>query len=450
MLPAMDTPENIAKPAQAERAICITVLDLSGEPQSLVFDQDEVTVGRSLSCDVPFDPSVHPHISRIHGRLFRRESGEWTFEDAGSKHGSYINGFRIENPIALKRGDKVSLGAPDSCIVITWPTPRITGNEATYLKYLDRERIHFPLAFSRSFLGKYKVYKKIGAGGYGEVWLAEPQDDNAKSVAVKLLHPDLLTLGNLEANERLKLIQRFSREARLTRLLGESNTPGVVKVHDWGDDPDRDYLFLVMDYVQGCSLERLIFRRPMLEPQPAAHYLFQIARTLQAAHEFKWTDDGGTQRQGIVHRDIKPANILIDEKTNDAWIVDFGIAAIEEGGERLTATNTALGSIRFLPPEALFSSQIATTVDLWAFAVTAYLLLSRGHFPYSGSKITELYQNMREGKITPLSYYRFDLDKQFTEALHSSLDPDLEKRIQTAAEWVQLLEPLAKCENETM
>ncbi|MCB2156357.1 protein kinase [bacterium] len=417
---------------------------------SLVLDQDEVTIGRSLSCDVPFDPANHPHISRIHGKLVRGDDGRWMYEDAGSKHGSYINGNLVHEPAQLDRGDKISLGSPNSCVVITWPTPRVTGSEATYLKFHKKESTHFPLAFSEPFLGTYRRYKKIGAGGYGEVWRASPIDEEKDAVAVKLLHPDLLTLGNLEIEERLKLIRRFRREAKLMHLLSEADIPGVVKVYDWGDDPDRDYLFLVMDYIDGGSLERFIFRNQMIEPQPALKYLYQIARTLQYAHEFKWTDDDGTERHGIIHRDIKPANILIDEHKDETWIVDFGIAAIEEGGERLTATNTALGSIRFLPPEALFSSSTSGAVDLWAFAVTAYVLLSRGHFPYSGSKITELYQNMREGKITPLTYYRFDIEKSFCDALHSALDPNPESRIQTAAEWVDLLDSMAGADFETI
>src|SRR5690606_4010044 len=125
------------------------------------------------------------------------------------------------------------------------------------------------------------------------------------------------------------LIRRFVREAELTHALHISGCPSIVPVHFWGDDPDRDFLFIVMDYVEGESLDKTIFKYDMIPESKACRYLLHVIQGLDYAHTFEWLNEEGGVLKGVVHRDIKPNNILVDSKTDHAWLVDFGIAGIQ-------------------------------------------------------------------------------------------------------------------------
>ncbi len=423
--------------------VCITIVDKTGRPRSLVFRQPELRVGRSSGNEIRLDPYVDIEVSRKHGQFKYEGEDYWTYEDLDSTQGSFVNGRKIEKATRLSRGDVITLGRNGPTVNVAWPIPRITGAEGTYLKASpQRDTPYFPLAFSEGFLDRFDSYERIGSGGFGEIWRGFSSKDN-KSYAIKIMHPELLNPEYLRAEDRESLIRRFIREAKITHAMAESGAPSIVPVHTWGDDPDRDFLYIVMDFIEGESLDKTIFRYEQIPERQACRYLLHIAEGLSAAHMFRWQEEDGSLCEGVVHRDIKPNNILVEESSDRAWLVDFGIAGIQSGGERLTATSVRVGSHKFLSLEAMERNVIDPSLDLWAFAVTAYLLFSRGHFPYKGGESIELIRNMREGKLRPITHYRPDLSPELVDFLHRALDINPANRPKSAQDWISLMRSLS-------
>lgn len=419
--------------------VCVTLLERERRPVSFMLDTEEITVGRSSRSVVTIDKDQHPEISRNHARIIK-EGDKWFYEDLGSTHGSYYRGRQIKGKAPLDWGDRILLGRNGVVLTFTWMLPRLTGTAGTHLRLPATNYSHFPLAFSDPFLGRYIRYRQIGAGGFGDVWQAIA-NDGSLPVAVKILRPSLLSLDTMDPIERMELINRFSREIEVTRVLANSGAGAIVRVYDSGEDMNRDFIYIVMDYIEGESMDRVIRRNKTLNQREAALYLLPVAQTLQAAHTISWSDESGQTKQGIVHRDIKPSNIMIERETNQSFLVDFGIAAINRGGDRLTALDMTIGSVGYMPPEALFSSRADPSVDLWAFAVTLYVSLT-GHLPYQGKTIAEQYENIKSNNFTPATSWRPDLDPALAASLEKALRPDPAKRILEAEEWVGVLRKL--------
>jgi len=209
-------------------------------------------------------------------------------------------------------------------------------------------------------IGPYRVLRELGRGGMGIVYEAEPHACPGARYALKLLvAPD--------ARAR----ERFRREGELlSRVDGHRN---VVRVHATGEDKGRP--FLVLDLVEGESLEDLVARGPVPWPR-ALELMEQVANGLAAVHE-----------RGILHRDLKPSNILVDRE-GLARLTDFGIANADDL-EPLTRTGALVGTADFIAPE-LLRSQGASDVrcDLWALGACLYELLTAER-PYPAASVIE-------------------------------------------------------------
>lgn len=421
-------------------AFCVTLLEANGTTSTLVFDQDVVSIGRASQNDVRPDPVRYSQVSRNHGRIVRKGPEQFYYEDLGSTQGSWFEGRVLHARHILDRDDCVTLGEDGPTISITWPRPRVTGVGGTHYKLPGtKPSVAFPLAFSEDFYGIFGRYDKIGAGGFGEVWCATPYDENASLQAVKLIHPSLLAPDRLSHEDRQSLVQRFAREIRVTSGLSTSGAPAIPRVHRWGDDPGRDFLYLTMDFIHGTPLDQIVRSRRTMPLGESARYMAQVAGALHAAHNFEFRDENDQPANGIIHRDVKPGNILIDEETRKAWIVDFGVAGFLEGGERLTGTNITVGTHLYLPPEAFVRQLVNPAIDLWGFTVTLYMVLTAGKFPWAfGSSPMEAMENMASGALTPVQSY-VDLPKEIASAVNLSLNPDPQRRVQSAAQWVELL-----------
>jgi serine/threonine protein kinase len=186
--------------------------------------------------------------------------------------------------------------------------------------------------FRRLVLGKYKVLDRIGLGGMGEVFLAEHLKMRRRA-AIKVLPRNRY--------EDPFARERFLREAR---AAGQLDHPNIVRAFDVGEE--TGVIFLVMEYVEGISLQDLVARRGPLDPAAAAGYLIQIARGLAYLGD-----------RGLVHRDIKPANLLV---TPDGVvkILDLGLVRSEADIDDLTHREGSplLGSADYLAPEQAVSS----------------------------------------------------------------------------------------------
>jgi serine/threonine protein kinase len=422
--------------------LCLTLIEKS-KTTSYCFPEGKVTIGRSPTCDLQVDPDAYIHVSRFHGRIVPEGPNAFCYEDLMSMHGSFHKGQELKGKLTLRRGDSIILGREGPELHVTWKQKRITGKDGTHIRRYQKDSPHFPLVFSESFLGKYRLYAKIATGGFGEVWKAVPTDGGTP-VAIKLLNPLFLDPHHLGNTDRTSLIKRFSREAHVMHELANSGAPGFVKVHRWGDDPDRDYLYMIMDYVAAEPLDRLIVRDEFANPRQAMRTMYLVARVLESAHRFDFTDENGKHCRGVVHRDIKPNNILVDLEKEKVWLIDFGIAGISKGGDRLTAANITVGTLQFLPVESIEGDDITPTTDLWAFTVTMYLVFSKGRFPYQGKTRSELVAALRGGKITPIEVHRKDLPGALVDALNLSLSCNPKDRVQTAGEWARILGSLCK------
>lgn len=192
-------------------------------------------------------------------------------------------------------------------------------------------------------IGPYRVISQIGAGGMGEVYLA---DDSrlGRRVALKVLPSRFMA----DPERR----RRFLQEARAASAL---NHPNVVTVYDVGSDANIDYL--VMEYVPGKPLDRLIPHNGLKTKESLA-YAVQIADALACAH-----------RAGIVHRDLKPANIMVTE-SGVAKVLDFGLAKLTS--DTRTSTGTITGTLAYMSPEQVAGAHVDMRSDVFSFGSTLY------------------------------------------------------------------------------
>ena len=208
-------------------------------------------------------------------------------------------------------------------------------------------------------MGRYRLEREIASGGTARVFRAwDVKLDRA--VAVKLLHPHLLT------DEAAR--QRLVAEATAATALSH---PGIAHVYDVSGD--RDEPILVMELVDGEPLSALLARDGAMAPDDAARLAAEVAEALYHAHQ-----------QGIIHRDVKPANVLVERGTGRARLIDFGIArSLEHSAPSITQTGTSLGTPRYMAPEQLAGEPVGPRTDLWGLGATLFEMVT-GNPPFDG------------------------------------------------------------------
>jgi eukaryotic-like serine/threonine-protein kinase len=212
-------------------------------------------------------------------------------------------------------------------------------------------------------LGRYRLLRRIGKGGMGEVWLGEDARLH-RQVAIK-------TLPTHNQGDR-EYLQRFEREARAAAAL---NHPHILPVHDYGEQvlPDGQAItYIVMPYISGGTLNEhiktLTENGSIMPPREAINYLSQAAQAIDYAHE-----------QNVLHRDIKPSNMLL---RSDDWLLlaDFGIARLTSDKENLTQAGVGIGTPEYMAPEQAQGKAVAAS-DNYSLAVIAYQLFT-GQLPF--------------------------------------------------------------------
>ena len=215
---------------------------------------------------------------------------------------------------------------------------------------------------------RYQLDRSLGNGGMGEVFEATDLTLH-RNVAVKLLSPSLVQDEPARA--------RFLREAR---ALARVNSPHVVAVYDAGEDDERPYL--VMELVEGTTLEQELERAGRLEPARAVAIAKDIASGLASAHG-----------QGIVHRDVKPSNVFLTP-SDAAKIGDFGIVRLERPDATLTLTGQTFGSPPYVAPEQATGGTVDARADLYSLGCVLFQMLV-GRRPFSGDDAVSLvYQHV--------------------------------------------------------
>lgn len=228
------------------------------------------------------------------------------------------------------------------------------------------------------FGGRYAVIDSAGVGGMAEVYRAR-DELLGREVAVKVL------------NERFAqdkaFVERFRREAQAVANL---NHPNIVSLFDFGSN-DSTY-FIVMEYIDGRSLEDVIADSPLM-PERAAEIAADVAWALQRAHD-----------AGLIHRDVKPSNIML-ATTGQTKVTDFGIvrALSRDSEQTMTQAGMVIGTAAYLSPEQAQGKELDARSDLYSLGVVLYEMLT-GQTPFQGeTPLAVAYKHVRENAVRPSS-----------------------------------------------
>lgn len=230
--------------------------------------------------------------------------------------------------------------------------------------------------------GRYRIERTLGDGGYGVVYLAT-QTAMDRSVALKVLRQDL------EADQIA--IERFYREAKAASSLSH---PNIVRIFDFGVDEELSATYLVMEYVQGRTLEQALRAEGPFSERRAAQILLQVARSLVSAHA-----------ADIVHRDLKPANIMVanlSDGEEHVKVLDFGVAKIlDADAKRITRTDGPIGTPAYMSPEQVSGKAIDLRSDLYSLGCVLHELVT-GEAPYGSEQaVSVMFQHVSD-PVPPL------------------------------------------------
>ena len=210
--------------------------------------------------------------------------------------------------------------------------------------------------------GRYRLVRRLGAGGMGTVYLCE-HAALSRRYALKVLHAD-------RASDP-EVVERFRQEARAAAAIDQEN---VVDVLDYGEDPSGE-LFYVMEALDGRTLAQVMREDGPLAVQRALALFEQVCRALGAAHG-----------RGVIHRDVKPDNVLVErleDGSERAKLIDFGISHVP-GNDRLTRDGEIIGTPEYMSPEQASGGEVDALTDVYAAGVLAYELLT-GTLPLLGA-----------------------------------------------------------------
>src|SRR6266702_4677033 len=255
------------------------------------------------------------------------------------------------------------------------------------------------------FDGRYRIVRKLGAGGMANVYLAEDQE-LGRRVAIKIL-------DDRHASDD-QFVERFRREAKNAAGL---NHPNIVSIYDRGEAEGTYYI--AMEYLDGRSLKELILSRGPAPVHVAIDYARQLLAALRFAH-----------RHGIVHRDIKPHNVLVDAEGR-LKVTDFGIA--RAGASQMTEAGSIIGTAQYLSPEQARGAPVDQTSDLYSVGVVLYEMLT-GKVPFTGDAPVEIAMKHLNAVPEPPSTKRPEIPPDLDMIVIRALAKDPDERYQTAEE----------------
>jgi serine/threonine protein kinase len=251
------------------------------------------------------------------------------------------------------------------------------------------------------FPGEFRLVRRLGAGAFGEVWLADDLSPLGWQVALKFLR---LGGARLSEGQALAVLQNDAR------LLASLRHPNIVQVHAWRQTP-AGAPCLVMHYVCGGSLEQRVRKDGPLSWRLASRYVADVADGLLLVHA-----------KGIIHRDIKPANMLWDAEADEALLTDFGIAArLLDPRQR----GTAAGTPNYMAPEA-FRGEVSAALDVYGLAASLFWLVTASP-PFAGDDVTSLVANVEAG-LPPIDNRFSCVPAQVEQLIRSGLAADPSRR----------------------
>jgi serine/threonine protein kinase len=263
-------------------------------------------------------------------------------------------------------------------------------------------------------VGKFEIIKELGKGATSAVYHAYDPFQN-RQVAIKVVFPE--ALGDKEHGKRYKKL--FVTEAS---LAGKLSHPHIVAIFDAAADEDGSYI--VMEYVDGTTLEQYTRHDNLMPIQRIVEIVYKCARALEYA-----------SRQGVIHRDIKPANVLLSGES-DIKISDFG-AALTLAAE--TTQVSGIGSPAYMSPEQVKEQQLTYQTDIFSLGVLMFQLLT-GRLPFKGANnYSMIYQIINVDPPRPIDV-RPDIPPRIDAIVMRALQKDTAKRYQT---WDEMAHDLA-------
>lgn len=353
---------------------------------------ERVLIGRAPDAVIRLQND--PYISRHHA-VIEVETSFVRMRDLNSQNGFQVNGTPCggDNDKGLHPGSEIVLHNRDRVEVGSSAfTVRIEGDSAVSAPASDWESRTEKLERIRDddngaavpdvSIAGFRLEKLLAEGGTGSVYRAVVLDTD-ETVAVKILRPEFCRDPDL--------VGRFYREMDVATELDH---PNIVRLHRRGREADR--VFLVMEYVNGPTLEELTFKTHTgLTLKQAAPMIRQMLDGMAYAHD-----------HGIVHRDLKPANFLLTAD-GDGWrvkIADLGLAKsfIQSGITDLTTTGFVAGTCMFMPPEQVTSfKHLKPSSDVFSLGATIYYMLTR-ETVYDVTADSNLFMLVLSGKVVPL------------------------------------------------
>jgi serine/threonine-protein kinase len=258
------------------------------------------------------------------------------------------------------------------------------------------------MLFKGQNLGKYQILSPLGSGGFGTVYLAKDTWID-KLVAIKVPHRQNLDFGEL---------------LREPRLLASVSHPNIVAITT--AEKTDGIFFIVMEYVQGDTLENIIGREGQLDLAHALDYSCQICNAVDHAHG-----------QGVLHRDLRPANVLVSEN-GLAKVADFGTSRFLEIAAHGT---TVIGSPPYMAPEQ-FHGKAVFASDLYSLGVTMYQMLT-GVLPYDTPTPADLERLYKGDLFSPPRMKNSQIPKQINDIIMKAMAPDISARYQRASDLLE-------------
>lgn len=273
---------------------------------------------------------------------------------------------------------------------------------------------------SNTTLSHYRIVSKLGAGGMGEVYLAQDTSELGRRVALKIL-PDEVAVDK-------NRLQRFTHEARTVSNL---NHPNILTLYEFGQT--ESVCFMAMEFVDGVTLRQHVSNR-RLKLFDILDVAIQIVAALNAAHE-----------AGVTHRDLKPDNVML-RRDHIVKVLDFGLAKLahreataigsvaSEDATQLQVNTTPgviMGTVSYMSPEQSAGKEVDQRTDIWSFGVLLYEMLA-GVLPFQGKDVHRQIIAIQETEPAPLLQKVEGVPERLEEIVAKCLAKEKEERYQTA------------------
>ena len=366
----------------------ITLVDVT--ESFLASAGDTLSVARNIGVASVFVPYACTECGRISHESASLERVTWPLQFGAhvctTCGGSTGNKLSAETLLPLQ---KASTSTPPASAKVIAQRDEILSRALTDANVAQAgDNATAAVAADDTIFGKYKIVRKLTAGGMAEVFLAKQVGIGGfeKLVALKRIQRKLL-------ETRHQAIELFLNEAK---IAGRLTHPNIVQVLDVGEA--QGALYLAMEYVHGKDLRNVIRKLQQARTiMPLGEACYVVREVAQALHHAYWSTDMTGQRLSVVHRDVSPHNVILSYD-GTVKLLDFGVAmsAVTEHAETMI-----VGKWLYMSPETTTNGQIDHRSDLFSLGVILYLLCS-GYMPFTGAEPKEIVKKIRTGQYKPL------------------------------------------------